>query len=426
MNYHLLLLIYLALFLGEFLLQWVLDILNINSMLKNRKTVPLEFRESIDNETYSKSIDYSLRKAKLGLTDSVINRLIIIAVLFSGAAGLLDSYVSGLNLSAFLTAFLFLIAAGAVLSMLQIPMSLYSVFVLEEEFDFNTQTARTYFMDLLKQIPMGAIILVLLLGAIFAARTLFGTWWWLAGWGLWSMIQLILMLIYPLFIAPLFNKFTPIEEGKLKTRLEKLAEKTSFPNSGIYIMDGSRRSRHSNAYFTGFGKSRRIVIYDTLIKSLSDEELEAVLAHEIGHWKHGHVLRMLIVSLASSLVMFFVFDALLKQDAFFAAFGFSSVSIHSLLFISSFYIAPLMSMFAPVFNLGSRKHEYQADKFAFFSTGGKSAPLINALITLSKDNLSNLTPHPAYSFWHYSHPVLTERIAALRSLSTEISAEKGN
>ncbi len=412
MNPTLIIVLYLGLFALDFLLDWFLDILNINSSLKNRDCIPEAFTDSIDDETYRRSVDYTLRKGRFELLSSLEGRVLVLIVLFTGAAGALDSLLGSWNLPLYWHGLLFLTISSAVLGLAGMPSSLYSRFVIEEEFGFNTMNARGYFSDMLKQLPLGIIILMILLAGLYAALAWTGRWWWMAAWGFWTVFQLLMVVLYPLVIAPIFNKFEPLPEGPLKERLSALAERCEFSNKGIFVMDGSRRSRHSNAYFTGLGKFRRIVIYDTLIESLTKEELEAVLAHEIGHWEFGHIRKRLMVSVISSLGMFALAGILLNWTALFTAFGFAVPSLHGLLFWLIFFSSPVTALFSPLSNIWSRKHEYQADRFAVKQTGGGRF-MKGALLKLGKDNLSNLTPHPAYSFWHYSHPALSERLAAL-------------
>ncbi|MCK5735641.1 MAG: M48 family metallopeptidase [Spirochaetaceae bacterium] len=407
--------IYLGLFILDFLLDWFLDVLNINSSLKNRGRIPEAFKESVDEKTYRRSVEYTLRKGRFGLLSSLEGRALVLIVLFTGAAGALDSLLSSWHLPLYWHGLLFLGLSSAALGLAGLPSSLYSRFVIEEEFGFNTMSARDYFGDMLKQMPIGIVILMILLAGLYGALAWTGGWWWLAAWGFWMIFQLLMVVLYPLVIAPIFNKFEPLPEGSLKKRLSALAERCGFSNKGIFVMDGSRRSRHSNAYFTGLGKFRRIVIYDTLVESLGEEELEAVLAHEIGHWNFGHIRKRLMVSFISSLGMFALVGILLKWKPLFTAFGFTMPSLHALLFWLIFFSGPLTALISPLSNIWSRKHEYQADRFAVEQTENNQY-MKGALLKLSKDNLSNMTPHPAYSFWHYSHPALSERLEALDSV----------
>ena len=408
------LLIWLLVFLIEFLIDWSLDIMNINTIIKNRGSVPPAFTGIITESRLQRSADYSLRKARFGLLTGIQSRLVVILVLTLGGAGALDTFTRMLTggASPYWHGLSFLAAASLALTLIGLPASLYFRFVIEEEFGFNTAGFRTFLADNLKSLIIGGILLAALLAGLQAALNRFGTLWWLAAWAFFTLFQLFLTIIYPVLIAPLFNKFAPLAEGELKNRLETLARQCRFAVGGIYTMDGSRRSRHSNAYFTGIGRLRRIVIFDTLIDTLSTDELEAVLAHEIGHWKHGHIRRRLVTSIALSLALFALAGTALSWRPLYTAFGLSGPSLHGLIFLLIFFAAPFTSFFTPAANAVSRKHEYQADRFAAAQTGGPAA-MRSALIQLSRDNLSNLTPHPAYSFWHYSHPAPAERLAAL-------------
>ena len=408
------LLIWLLVFIIEFLIDWSLDILNISTILKNRGSIPPAFNGLITEFRLHRSADYSLRKARFGLFTGIQSRLVVIIVLTRGGAGALDTFTEMLSggSSPYWHGLLFLALSSLALTIIGLPASLYSRFVIEEEFGFNTAGFRTFLADTLKSLILGGILLMALLAGIHAARTWFDSLWWLIAWAFFTLFQLLLTVIYPVLIAPLFNRFEPLAEGELKTRLETLARRCRFAVGGIYTMDGSRRSRHSNAYFTGIGRLRRIVIFDTLIDTLSIDELEAVLAHEIGHWKHGHIRRGLIISVAVSLILFALAGIALEQPPLYRAFGLNGPSLHGLIFLLTFFAAPFTSFLTPLANALSRHHEYQADRFAAARTGGPAA-MRAALLQLSRDNLSNLTPHPAYSAWHYSHPAPAERLAAL-------------
>jgi len=416
MNSMLILAIYLGFFVLNFLLDWFLDILNINFVLKNRNSIPANLENHVDEPTYARSVEYTLRKARFNLVQSLMGRTLVLIVLLTEAAGTLDALLRSMGLNPFLHGFVFLILVLILLRIATLPGVLYSKFVIEEEFGFNTTTIRTFFCDMSKQAPIALLILAALFGGLHIILSLTGSWWWIWAWVFWMLFQVLMAVLFPLFIAPLFNKFTAIPDGTLKNRISKLADRCVFPNNGIFIIDGSRRSKHSNAYFTGIGKTRRIVIFDTLIKSLQEDEIEVVLAHEIGHWKSGHILKRFAVSAFGSLMFFALIGFMLGWEGFFLAFGFSSSSLHAMLFCLAFYLGPLSTFFSPVLNIWSRKHEYQADRFAIEQMGN-STSLKEALLKLGKDNLSNLRPHPAYSFWHYSHPPLLERLAELETKS---------
>lgn len=409
------LIVWIVFFLLEFFFSWILDILNLNRTIKNRSTVPAAFDTLVDDETYKRSTQYTLRKGRFGLFSSFQGHLFLVLILAFNAAGAFDMLLSSWELPEYWRGFLFLAGASAVMELAGLPASLYFRFIIEEEFGFNTSGFKIFLTDMIKSALLGTLLLMLLLAGLYAVRIVAASWWWLAAWAFVAFFQLMIMLLYPLLIAPLFNKFEPLPDGELKNRLNALALRCDFKVKEIFVMDGSRRSRHSNAYFTGIGRSRRIVIFDTLIDSLSPGELEAVLAHEIGHWKHGHLKKMILLSLVSTLGFFAIAGLAIKWGTLFEAFGFSEISFHALLFLLLFFSEPLKFFFTPLFNLGSRKHEYQADAYACLQCSGPES-LIHALLNLSRDNLSNLTPHPLYSFWHYSHPSLSERITALNHI----------
>jgi len=407
--------IFFVFFTIEFLLSFTLDKLNIRSSIINSNRVPDFISDYINSEKYSQSVQYSLRKERFSLLTSSVSTIITALVILSQFVVKIDNWLILFNFHPYIHGILFLLILSALSSLLSLPVSLYSQFVIEEEFGFNKMTGKTFALDMIKNAILSLILIIPLLAALFLFVDKTGDMWWLYAFIFFAAFQLIISLLYPLVIAPIFNKFSDLTEGSLKERLVKLAEKTSFKAKGIYIMDGSKRSSHSNAYFTGFGKSRRIVLYDTLLNTLSDEEIEGVLAHEIGHFKKKHILKSLTTSLIMALVLFYLLSILFQYTPLFLAFGFTEISFHGLLVILSFCIGPFTFFLKPIFTIKSRKNEYEADRFAA-ETIGSAAPLKNALINLGKENLSNLTPHHLYSFFHYSHPVLSERIKAMDNL----------
>ncbi|MDC7232345.1 MAG: M48 family metallopeptidase, partial [Spirochaetales bacterium] len=280
-----------------------------------------------------------------------------------------------------------------------------------------------YFSDAVKQLFLSVLLMTPLLLGIFFFMDKSGSLWWIYASGFIVAFQLIVLLLYPVLIAHLFNKFTPLEEGSLRTRLISLAERCGFGTSGIFLMDGSRRSGHSNAYFTGMGKFRRIVLFDTLVESLSEEELEAVLAHEIGHNKLKHIPKRLISSILTITGALFITSLCMNWQELFQAFSFSAPAYHSILIILMFCSSPLSFFLSPLGNYRSRKHEYEADAYACSRVDRKDS-LKNALLGLSRENLSNLTPHPLYSTFHYGHPALAERLKAMEP-DSEASDQKG-
>jgi STE24 endopeptidase len=273
-------------------------------------------------------------------------------------------------------------------------------------------TLGLFFIDLFKSLLISAVIAFPVLLIFFRLVETAGTFWWLYAFIVLSAIQLLLSVLYPVVIAPLFNKFTPLEEGSLKEKVRNLAEKLEFKTKGIFVMDGSKRSGHSNAYFTGLGKVKRIVLFDTLLETLNEDQIVAVLAHELGHEKLHHVIKRLAISLMLSLAGMYLVYILLDFLPLFRAFGFQETNIHGLLVILGFCSGPFTFFLKPLFTVWSRKHEFEADRFAVRAVG-EAGSLKSALISLSKENLSNPVPHPLYSFYHYSHPSLGERLQGL-------------
>ncbi|MBN1687459.1 MAG: M48 family metallopeptidase [Spirochaetales bacterium] len=409
--------LYLAFFGFEFLFETILTRLNLRAIDKNKSSVPSAFRDYVDGDMYKTSVAYSLARGRFSIAVSVIGAAVVLAVVLSGSLGVIDNLIAGIKLPPAVEGVLFVAIVAAVFHITSIPPSLYSQFVIEKRFGFSTITAKTYILDEIKSIALSTVLGIPLLLLLFWFIRSAGEYWWFFAFLAVAALQLAITVIYPVLIAPLFNKFSPLEEGNLRTKIEKLARDLNFTASGIFVMDGSRRSRHSNAYFTGFGKAKRIVLYDTLVQQLEERQVLAVLAHEIGHQKLRHILKRLPVSLLLTLLSLFLVDVLLGADPLFAAFGIQRATAHGLLVILAFCSGPFTFLLTPLFTSWSRRHEYQADKFAAES-GGYAGDLKRALIKLGKDNKTNLTPHPLYSFFHYSHPALSERVAYLEELES--------
>jgi len=330
----------------------------------------------------------------------------------SGFFGVLDSWIASVGVGIYLQGVIFVFVLSFIFTVLDLPFSLYSTFVIEEKFGFNKMTFSLWVKDFIKSTLIGLIIMTPLLMGLFWFMDSAGELWWFYAFVFIAFFQFILMYLYPVLIAPLFNKFSPLENSQLNEAIMKLAEKVNFLMSGIFVMDGSKRSAHGNAYFTGFGKNKRIVLFDTLIEKLKREEILAVLAHEIGHQKLKHIPKMLFFSLIMLLCSLWLMSLLMNVPQFFYAFGFNRVSYHAAVIIFAFASSPVLWFITPLSSLMSRRFEYQADKFSIEATcDGQS--LKDGLLALSKENLSNLTPHPLYSFFHYSHPTLLERISTI-------------
>jgi STE24 endopeptidase len=393
-----------------------LEWLNERNVRNHRTDVPQVFRGVIDPSAYARSTEYTLAKGHLRRFELAYDAIVLLLVLFSGILPwLFARFHGGLWDSAWGKAgLLFLIGVG--LSVLDLPFAWYAQFRLEERFGFNTSTQALWWTDRLKALILGVVLGYPLLVLILFLVQWTGRAWWAWAWFALMGFQLLIAVLAPVLIFPLFNRFTPLPEGSLRDRLLALARRTTFRAKSIQVMDGSKRSRHSNAFFAGFGRFRKIVLFDTLIQQLLEPELEAVLAHEIGHFKKKHIPKMLIASALLSLAGFFLLSWLARQPWFYAPFGFSAENIVPALLIFALLSGVITFWLAPVANWWSRRYEYQADAFAAQAMN-ESQPLIGALRKLNEKNLSNLTPHPLYSGFYYSHPTLLEREQALARVS---------
>lgn len=408
--------VYIILFALEYLWERVLGIMNIRHVNRKSEEIPSFVSGIITQEEYKKSITYTLHKEKFGIFISTASSVFLLLLILTGFLGFIDTVISTFGLDRYTHGIVYILVIALIFRLFALPFSLFVQFHIEERFGFNKMTLGLFFIDLLKGLILSCILFVPLLYLLFFFMDRAGSFWWLYAFGIFTLFQLFLMIIYPTVIAPLFNKFIPLEEGTLRDRIFALAEKLGFRTKGIFIMDGSKRSKHSNAYFTGIGRTKRIVLYDTLIQTLDEDELISVLAHEIGHEKKQHTKKILVFSLIGSVIGFFVLSLLLQFPPFFKAFGFAGPSYHAVLILLMFCSGPFTFFLKPLFSVLSRKYEYEADRFAVTSTGDTDS-MKNALISLHKDNLSNLTPHPLYSFYHYSHPTLAERIKAIDSIA---------
>ena len=394
--------------------------LNQRHVRAHANEVPIAFRGVIDDATYRRSVDYTLAKSRFGDIANVFDTVVLIGVVFSGVLPWgFGRFTASFGTSIWaMTGFLFFI--GIALSIFALPFAWYAQFKLEQRFGFNTATMKTWVLDRVK-----GFLLALLLGYPLLALVLKLIGWTSANWWVFAaavviVFQLFLLLIAPAVIMPLFNKFTPLSKGALRERLFALAQRTDFPTRNIEVMDGSKRSRHSNAFFTGLGRFRKIVLFDTLIAQLTEPELESVLAHEIGHYKKRHVLKLLGVSIAGVFVAFAAIAWLARQQWFYRAFGFehqggfAAASVVPAMLLFALLAGTISFWLSPFIHTWSRRFEYEADAFAR-ATMGEAQSLVRALRKLSEKNLSNLIPHPLYSGFYYSHPTLLERERALRT-----------
>jgi STE24 endopeptidase len=387
---------------------------NKNFILQNRAAVPDKFKEVVSLEEHQKAADYSVTKINTSQVFHWVGLAILLVWTLGGGLNFIERWATSYNQGPIIHGLIFFCAFMFISLLLSLPQTLYSTFVVEEKFGFNKMTPKLFIIDMFKGLLLGGVIGLPLLAALLYIMDKLGNLWWFYAWGLLTAFQIILLSAYPRFIAPLFNKFNPLEEGEVKEKVLGLLESTGFKSQGLFVMNASIRSSHGNAYFTGFGKNKRIVFFDTLIKSLTAGEVQAVLAHELGHFKRKHVLKQLVRGTIFSLIGFFILGKLLLWPAFFQGHGVDQVTIHSALLLFSmvsgfytFWITPLTSMV-------SRKYEYEADTFA--AEHAKATDLITALVKLYKENASTLTPDPIYSAYYHSHPPALARVKHLEGL----------
>ncbi len=379
----------------------------------HRAQVPGPFVDRITLEAHQKAADYTLAGTRLGLVDLFISSALLLVWTLGGGLNLLDQWWAGQTLSPILTGIAVVFSAFLIMSLLDLPMTLYHTFVHEERFGFNHTEVKTFVTDLLLHAMLALLIGAPLLWVALYLMQSAGALWWLYLWVVWVSFSLFMMWAYPAFIAPLFNKFSPLEDQDLQQRIQRLLDQCGFKSQGIFVMDGSRRSGHGNAYFTGFGRNKRIVFFDTLLESLEPAEIEAVLAHELGHFKRKHVQKRLISMMAMSLAGLALLGWLMQQPWFFQGLGVQQASNHMALMLFLLVSPVFTFLLQPLFSLWSRKHEFEADDFAAEQSDANH--LIRALVKLYKENANTLTPDPLYSAFHDSHPPAPVRIAHLSS-----------
>jgi STE24 endopeptidase len=394
-----------------------LKMLNLAHLKKYGADVPPEFKDSIDAALLKKTRDYTVENSRFSFINSIFDNVVLLVFLFGGLLNVYSSWVASLGWNSIISGlafFLFLYYAENVVS---IPFSLYSTFKIENKFGFNTLTPRLWITDFIKSL----LLSTLLIGIIVSV----GLWlmgaspglWWLWVWGFFLVFSLFVMYIAPYVIEPLFNKFTPVGDSALEEKIKEVAQKAGIKVGRIFRMDASKRSRHTNAYFTGIGKVKRIVLYDTLMELMETDEIVAVLAHEIGHWKKRHILKRIIVSEVIAFVSLYIAFLMLRSDMLLNIFSIEADSLFANIVILGFIGSIIAFPFSPLSNYFTRRHEMQADRFAC-KLSGDPGSMAGALIKLSKDNLSNLHPHPWYAAFYYSHPPVVQRIREIRACKT--------
>jgi STE24 endopeptidase len=413
--------LFLALFILQFIVEFGLNELNLRYVRARwaEKKIPDCFQQNMSTAEYEKSVEYTLAKGRFQRWAEIYDRLVVLIVLFGGLLPLMDQFADDLGRRfswiSHAPGLIFCSGIALVISLASLPLNLYSTFKLEARFGFNKTTWKLYLTDRLKGLLLAILIGLPFLWFVLRLMETMGSYWWIWTFFFVSGFELLMVIVYPTLIAPLFNKFEPLAEGELRNRILRLAEQVGFKTNGIFSMDGSKRSAHSNAYFTGIGKAKRIVLFDTLIAQMTVDQGLAVLAHEMGHYKMKHIRRMLVVQMVFLLVGLYILSLLLNYRPLFAAFGLDNPSHAGALVLFSLLSGPATFFLGPLINMLSRKHEYEADRFAV-ETLRNCRPMEEALINLTVKNLSNLNPHPWYSAYHYSHPTPTERIGAIRSI----------
>jgi STE24 endopeptidase len=401
--------IILAIFICETLLTKFLGYLNTTRWSEK---LPEELAGIYDEKKYAKSQKYEKTKYMFGWISSIPTFLIMLAILVFGGFGWLDEFWRNYTQNQILLALMFFGSISIISTLISLPFSYYSTFVIEEKFGFNKMSKTLFFTDTLKWLFLSALIGWPLLALIVWIYSMVWPNFWIYAWGIATAFSLFMMMFYSSLIVPLFNKQTPLEDGELKTAILDFAQKVGFTGTDIYVIDGGKRSSKANAYFSWFGPKKRIVLFDTLIQDLSTQELVAVLAHEIGHYKKKHTLQMLGMSILQTGIILFVFSLALRIPEVSYALGSGQQSFHLGAVAFGVLFTPISMIFGMISSIFSRKNEYEADAYARENYSGEH--LQNALIKLSRNNLSNLRPHPAYEFFYYSHPTVLKRLAALK------------
>lgn len=394
--------------------KYLLNMRQAKHIAAHRATVPSEFSDKIELDAHHKAADYSQAKIKFSNFSEAFDVVLLLIWTIGGGLALLDGIVRGFDWSPLVTGIIVVFAMTIIGSLLSLPFSWFSTFNIEAKFGFNKSTPKIFWMDLIKGTILSILIGAPLLAIILWLMEKAGEFWWVWAWVVWSGFSLLMLWAYPKFIAPIFNKFSPLKNESLKLKIDALLEKCGFQSNGIFVMDGSTRSSHGNAYFTGIGDNKRIVFFDTLLETLDDNETEAVLAHELGHFRKKHVTKRMIMSFVFSFFGLMLLGWLVKQEWLYSAFGVEPSNYMALLLFM--IILPLFTYFlSPLGSWFSRKDEYEADAYAAEQSDAKA--LVSGLLKMYSDNASTLTPDPWYVAFYHSHPPALHRIQHLNALA---------
>ncbi len=418
---NLLFLIFLALFLLRSAIQLYLDRLNLSYLQQHGSNVPDMLKDVVNDEKLKTIIRYTIDSTRLSRLATVVGQGVLLAILLSGFLPWVTGMIRRMEWGLVVEGLVFFGILSLILTLFRLPFNLYDTFVVEQRYGFNTMTLKTWISDFVKGLAISMILGGLILSILLVLIRHGGTLWWLWAWMLLGVYELLVLWLFPVVIAPLFNKFEPVEDKSLVDHIEALTQKVGIRVKGVLRMDASKRSKHTNAYFTGIGKTKRIVLFDTLMTSHREEEILAVLAHEIGHWKKKHVIKELLLVEGLSLVGLYITARLLEWTLLYETFGFQSPVSYAGLFLITAILSPLAFFAEPLESSVSRAFEREADDFSLelMKTG---APLRSALKRLAADNLANLSPHPLYAWFYYSHPPLVERITRLEDKAEGIEA----
>lgn len=405
--------IFIALISIKFLLETYLKIRNLKSIDNNKESVPDRFKDVVTEEEYKKSIFYNTDRIKFQIFTSLFGSVVLIIFTIGGLLNYLTQVVMDITQSNVLGAVLLGLLLIIVEEIISIPISIYSTFVIEERHGFNKTTKKTFVTDIFKGLLISGAISSILYATVIFIIISAGDLWWIYAFAAVFTLQAIIFFLYPVLIMPLFNKFEPLDDEEFKKPIEKLLEKVDFKSKGLFVMNASLRSTHGNAFFTGIGKNKRIVFFDTLLKTINPDEMEAILGHELGHYKLGHIRKTLISSLVFGFLGFYILNEIFKSDNFFIAHGLENLTVYSKFLMFYLVIGSYTFFTKPITSALSRKREFEADDFSFQFTDGEH--MISGLLKLTKDNASNLTPDPLYSSYYYSHPPIAERVASIEN-----------
>ena len=403
--------IFIALVLVKFLLETYLKIRNLKSIDNNKDSVPARFKDVVTEEEYKKSILYNTDRIRFQIFTALFGAVVLVIFTIGGLLNYLTQVVMDITSSNVLGAVLLGLLLIIVEEIISIPISIYSTFVIEERHGFNKTTRKTFVTDIFKGLLISGAISSILYATVIFIIISAGDLWWIYAFAAVFTLQAIIFFLYPVLIMPLFNKFEPLDDEQFKKPIEKLLEKVDFKSKGLFVMNASLRSTHGNAFFTGFGKNKRIVFFDTLLKTINPDEMEAILGHELGHYKLGHIRKTLISSLVFGFLGLYVLNEIFKSDNFFIAHGLENLTVYSKFLMFYLVIGSYTFFTKPITSALSRKREFEADDFSFQFTDGEH--MISGLLKLTKDNASNLTPDPLYSSYYYSHPPIAERVASI-------------